>query len=78
MRLSPAELATWKAKFDQAREKGMERLKAHQTQPETGGPNEGYKEWEDCATCEGAFGACEVVKAKSAIFSPDVLTTQDD
>ena len=72
MRLSPAELATWKAKFDQAREKGMEWLKSRSA---TGGP---YKEWEDCATCEGVFGACEVVKAKSAMFSPKVLTTQGD
>jgi hypothetical protein len=78
MRLSPAELATWKAKFDQAREKGMEWLKARQERPGTDGLYEAYKEWEDCATCEGAFGACEVVKAKSAMFSPKVLTTQDN
>ena len=81
MRLTPDELALWKAKFDQARAAGTEALK---TLPinEDGLINEdgsysNYLEWDECAVCEGAFGACEVREATMRSFV-DSLPDQDD
>jgi len=81
MRLTPDELELWKAKFDQAKAKGTKALKSLPFDEDglirEDGLYSGYLEWDECAVCEGAFGACEVREATMRSFV-DSLSDQDD